>query len=110
MLCTRIINLQLLDSFLILFCAQGCFTLHQVGTPTDEAIEITNTDNATPIRHFTRTKKVNHFIFGLVSPDDAGIEKIVSDAVKLEGGTKAVNVRTKYQQKFIDGLVVLSAS
>lgn len=90
---------------LALFCAQGCYTLHQVGTPTDEAIEITNTDNATPIRHFTRTKKVNHFVFGLVSPDDAGIERIVSDAVKLEGGTKAVNVRMKYQLKFVDGLV-----
>lgn len=58
----------------LVFCAllfvfsQGCFTLNQVGTPTNEAIEITNSQNATLIKHFMRTKTVNHFIYGLVSP------------------------------------------
>ncbi len=89
----------------ILFVAQGCYTLNQVGVPTDEAIEITNSENATSIKHFTRTKTVSHFIYGLVSPDDAGIERIVADAVKQSGGTRAFNVKMKYQQTFINGLV-----
>ena len=85
--------------------SQGCYTLNQVGTPIDEAIEITNSENATSIKHFTRTKTVNHFVYGLVSPDDAGVEKVVADAVKQNGGTRAVNVKMKYQQTFINGLV-----
>ena len=89
----------------MLVFGQGCFTLNQVGTPTNEAIEITNSENATSIKHFTRTKTVNHFVFGLVSPDDAGIEKVVSDAVKQNAGTRAVNVKMKYQQTFVNGLV-----
>jgi hypothetical protein len=90
---------------ILLIIGQGCYTLNQVGSPVDEAIEITNTENATPIKHFSRTKTVNHFVYGLVSPDDAGIEKIVADAVKQNGGTRAVNVKLKYQQTFINGLV-----
>lgn len=89
----------------LLFVVQGCYTLNQVGSPVDEGIEITNTENATVIKHFTRTKTVNHFVYGLVSPDDAGIEKIVADAVKQNGGTHAVSVKLKYQQTFINGLV-----
>ena len=89
----------------LLVIVQGCYTLNQVGSPVDEGIEITNTQNATTIKHFTRTKTVNHFVYGLVSPDDAGIEKIVADAVKQDGGTHAVNVKIKYQQTFINGLV-----
>lgn len=89
----------------ILASMPGCYTLNQVGTPVEEAIELTNAQNATVISHFVRTKKMNHFIYGLVSPDDAGIEKMVSDAVKTAGGTKAVNVRIKYQMNFVDGLV-----
>lgn len=89
----------------VLLVGTGCYTMNQVGSPTDQAIEITNADNATPINHFTRKKTVNHFIYGLVSPDDVGIEKLVSDAVKQGGGTGAVNVRLKYQQTFINGLV-----
>lgn len=91
----------------IFLFGQGCYTLSQVGTPTEEAIEITNSDNATSIKHFTRTKTVNHFIYGLVSPDDAGIEKLVADAVKQNGGSRAVNVKMKYQQTFVNGLVAL---
>jgi hypothetical protein len=90
---------------ILLIIGQGCYTLNQVGSSVDEAIEITNTENATPIKHFSRTKTVNHFVYGLVSPDDAGIEKIVADAVKQNGGTRAVNVKLKYQQTFINGLV-----
>ena len=89
----------------ILLVGQGCYTLNQIGTPTDEAIEITNSENATSIKHFTRTKTVSHFIYGLVSPDDAGVEKIVADAVKQYGGTRAVNVKMKYQQTFLNGFV-----
>ncbi|MCK6623115.1 MAG: hypothetical protein HUU32_16055 [Calditrichaceae bacterium] len=89
----------------IVFLAQGCYTLNQVGTPVDEAIEITNIQQAAAVQHFTRTKTLNHFVYGLVSPDDAGIEKVVSDAVKQHGGTRAVNVKMKYRQTFINGLV-----
>ena len=84
---------------------QGCFTLNQVGTSTDSAIEITNSQSATSIAHFTKTKKVNHFIFGLVSPEDSGAEKLISDEVKVNNGSRAVNVRMKYQHTFVDGLL-----
>lgn len=90
---------------IVFIIGQGCYTLNQVGSPVDEGIEITNTENATPIKHFIRTKTVNHFVYGLVSPDDAGIEQIVADAVKQNGGTHAVNVKLKYQQTFVNGLV-----
>jgi hypothetical protein len=89
----------------ILIISQGCYTLNQIGSPTNEAIEITNSENSIPIKHFTRTKTVNHFVYGLVSPDDVGIEKVVSDAVKQNSGTRAVNVKIKYQQTFVNGLV-----
>jgi hypothetical protein len=91
----------------ILMISQGCYTLNQIGSPTNEAIEITNSEKATSIKHFTRTKTVNHFVYGLVSPDDVGIEKLVSDAVKQSGGTRAVNVKMKYQQTFVNGLVAV---
>jgi len=89
----------------LLFLSQGCYTLNQVGTYTEEGIEITNKENAPLLQHFSRTKTVNHFVYGLVSPDDAGIEQIVSDAVKINNGTGAVNVKIKYQQTFLNGLV-----
>lgn len=90
---------------IVVIIGQGCYTLNQVGSPVDEGIEMTNKENATAIKHFTRTKTVSHFVYGLVSPDDAGIEKIVADAVKQDGGTRAVNVKLKYQQTFVNGLV-----
>jgi len=89
----------------LLFLSQGCFTLNQVGTYTEEGIEITNKKNAPLIQHFSRTKTVNHFVYGLVSPDDAGIEQIVSEEVKMKNGTRAVNVKMNYQQTFLNGLV-----
>ena len=102
----KLFDKLLIGTFLsMLLFSQGCYTLNQVGTPTNEAIEITNSQNATSINHFTRTRTVNHFVFGLVSPDDAGIEKVVADAVKLNSGTRAVNVKLKYQQTFVNGLV-----
>ncbi len=91
---------------LVLF-TQACYSLKQVGSPTQESIEITNAENATAVSHFKKTKTIHHFIGGLVSPDDVGIEKLVSDAVQLEGGTGAVNVRIKYQMTFVNGLVNL---
>jgi len=89
---------------LVLF-TQACYSLKQVGSPTPESIEITNAEHATTIGHFERTKTIHHFIFGLVSPDDVGIEKLVSDEVQLNGGTGAVNVRINYQMTFLNGLV-----
>jgi hypothetical protein len=99
---------RLLSVCLILLFAlsmQGCYTLRSVGAPVSEQIELTNTEHAAVISHFSRTQKVNHFVYGLVSPADSGLEKLVADQVKLAGGTKAVNVRVKYQMTFIDGLV-----
>ncbi len=43
----------------------------------------------------------------MVSPDDVGIEKLVADAVQLDAGAGAVNVRIKYQMTFVNGLVNL---
>ena len=90
---------------LLVLSIQGCYTLNQSGVPIDEAIELTNAEQARSIGHFTKTKKVNHFIFGLVSPEDAGIETMISNAVKTGGGSRAVNVRIKYQATFVDGLI-----
>lgn len=89
----------------VLLFGQGCYTLNHVGTPTDTPIEITNAQDATPVEHFEQKKTMHHFVNGLVSPDDAGVEKLVSDAVKQYGGTRAVNVKIKYQQTFMNGLV-----
>ncbi|MDO8549445.1 MAG: hypothetical protein Q7S39_04730 [Ignavibacteria bacterium] len=88
-----------------LFLLTGCYTLNQVGAPTDEAIEITNSEKAVPISHFVRDVTVNHFIFGLVSPGDAEVEKLISQEIKKYGGTRAVNVRMKYQSTFLNGLI-----
>jgi hypothetical protein len=93
--------------FVALFLLTGCYTLNQVGAPTDEAIEITNSEKAVPISHFVRDETVNHFIFGLVSPGDAEVEKLISQEIKKNGGTRAVNIRMKYQQTFLNGLIGL---
>ncbi len=87
------------------FSLHGCYTLNQVGTPISERIDVISTDNPQVVEHFTRTKKIHHFVYGLVSPDDAGIEKLISNEVQLKGGTRAVNVKIKYQSTFVDGLV-----
>jgi len=86
---------------------QGCFTLNQIGSTRDSGIEMTNSENASSIKNFTKTKKVNHFLWGLVSPDDPQVEKLVSDEVKANNGTRAVNVKMKYQQTFGNGFLTL---
>lgn len=86
---------------------QGCFTLNQIGSTRDSGIEMTNSENASSIKNFTKTKKVNHFLWGLVSPDDSEVEKLVSDEVKANNGTRAVNVKLKYQQTFGNGFLTL---
>ena len=90
---------------LLALSAQGCYTLNQAGGPVQEVIEMTNAEQARSINHFTKTKRVNHFVYGLVSPEDVGIEKLVSDAVKTAGGSRAVNVRINYQMTLVDGLI-----
>ncbi len=86
---------------------QGCFTLNQIGSTQDSGIEMTNSENASSIKNFTKTKKVNHFLWGLVSPDDSEVEKLISDEVKANNGTRAVNVKLKYQQTFGNGFLTL---
>lgn len=83
----------------------GCFTMNQVGTPTGTTIEFTNADNNKTSQHFSHTKSVNHYLWGLVSPKDAGVEKIVANEVKKYGGKEAVNVKLRYQQTFVNGLL-----
>ncbi len=86
---------------------QGCFTLNQIGSTRDSGIEMTNSENASSIKNFTKTKKVNHFLWGLVSPDDSEVEKLISDEVKANNGARAVNVKLKYQQTFGNGFLTL---
>ena len=86
---------------------QGCFTLNQIGSTRDSGIEMTNSENASSIKNFTKTKKVNHFLWGLVSPADPQVEKLISDEVKANNGTRAVNVKLKYQQTFGNGFLTL---
>jgi len=85
--------------------AQGCYTLNQVGTSEKGGIELTNSGNAITTGEFTAKKWVNHFLFGLVSPPDAGVEKLILETVRERGGTRAVNVRVEYQMTFVNGLL-----
>ena len=79
--------------------------MHQVGTASKEGIEITNMEKASSMGQFSSKKWVHHFIFGLVSPDDVGVEKLISEAVQSKGGTRAVNVKMQYQMSFVNGLL-----
>ena len=90
---------------MLVFLLQSCFTLRHGTIPVDEGIELTNVNDENIEGSFEGTKKIHHFIGGLVSPDDAGIEELVSNQIKLAKGKKAVNVRIEYKQKFVDGLV-----
>ncbi len=45
------------------------------------------------------------WIFGLVSPADAGLEKLISEAVRSKGGTRAVNIKMQYQMSFLNGFL-----
>ena len=101
-------------NFLVVFAlvvlvvfSQGCYTMHQVGTASTEGIEITNMEKASSMGQFSSQKWVHHFIFGLVSPADAGAEKLISEAVRSKGGTRAVNVKMQYQMSFLNGLLNL---
>jgi len=85
--------------------SQGCYTLNQVGSATDTGIELTNKSNATSMSEFSAKKKVNHFLWGLVSPADAEVEQLIANQVQSAGGSKAVNVRMTYQMTFVDGLL-----
>ena len=87
--------------------SQGCFTLNQIGSTRDSGIEMTNSENASASKNFTKTKKVNHFLWGLVSPADSQVEKLISDEVKAANGSRAVNVKLKYQQTFGNGFLSL---
>ncbi|MCP5062927.1 MAG: hypothetical protein GY936_10730 [Ignavibacteriae bacterium] len=87
------------------FLTQGCFTLNQVGTPTDYGIEITNKDNETSTHHFIQYTLVNHYLWGLVSPEDAGVEKIIANEIHKYKGSRAVNIKIRYQQTFVNGLL-----
>ena len=84
--------------------SQGCYTMNQVGR-SDSPIEIGSSKNGATGQHFTKSKKVGHFLWGLISPEDAGVEKLISDEVKAKKGSRAVNVKMKYQMTFIDGLL-----
>ncbi len=90
---------------LSLVLGSGCYSLKQPGSAVSESIEVTNMENAAAVHHFQRTKTVNHFILGLVSPDDAGIEELIAEEVQKQEGKGAVNVTLKYQQTFVNGLV-----
>ena len=91
--------------FLGIFFLTGCYTLNQVGEPVDHGIEMTNMEKATPMSHFQQDVTVNHFIWGLVSPENAEVEKLISQEVERVGGSRAVNIRMKYQMTFVNGLL-----
>ena len=91
--------------FLGIFFFTGCYTLNQVGEPVDHGIEITNMEKTTPVSHFQREVIIDHFIWGLVSPANAEVEKLISQEVEKAGGVRAVNIRMKYQMTFLNGLL-----
>lgn len=93
--------------FTLIFLVNGCYTLNQIGEPVQQGIEITNTAQVTPVSHFKTDETVNHFIYGLISPGNAEVEKLIAQEVQRVGGTRAVNIRMRYQQTFVNGLVNL---
>lgn len=98
-------RLFILVLFSMVFLLPGCFTFNQVGSPGDGKIELTNADSDTVTERFEDSKTVNHFIFGLISPSDSGLEELINKNVKMKKGKGAVNVKIKYQQTFVYGLV-----
>jgi len=93
--------------FIGIFLLTGCYTLNQIGEPVDQGIEITNMEKATPVSHFERDETITHFLWGLVSPANAEVEQIIAKEVQRIGGTRAVNIRMKYQMTFVNGLLNL---
>jgi hypothetical protein len=99
-------SIRIIGTFFIgIFLLTGCYTLNQIGEPVDQGIEITNVEKATPISHFKTDETINHFIWGLVSPSNAEVEKLIAQEVQRVGGTRAVNVRMTYQATFLNGLI-----
>jgi len=64
-------------------------------------------EKATPVSHFERDETINHFLWGLVSPANAEVEQLIAMEVQRIGGTRAVNIRMKYQMTFLNGLLNL---
>jgi len=83
----------------------GCYTLNAIGTPADQTLSLSNQPPGSVIKHFSTTMKVNHFIYGLVTPSDPDVAKAISDEVKAGGGTNAINVKMHYEMTFVDGLI-----
>jgi len=89
----------------VIFVFPACYTLNTVNSPTDVPIQISNAKEQNIIGHFESSMWVNHFIAGLVTPNDPDVSKIVAEQVKMKGGTGAVNVKVNYQMTFVNGLL-----
>ncbi|MDH3267504.1 MAG: Bor family protein [Ignavibacteria bacterium] len=99
-------SIRIIATFFIgIFLLTGCYTLNQIGEPVDQGIEITNMEKVTPVSHFETDATINHFLWGLVSPSNAEVEQLIAQEVKRIGGTRAVNIRMKYQMTFVNGLL-----
>ena len=83
----------------------GCYTLNAIGTPADQTLSLSNHPSGSVVKHFSTTMKVNHFIYGLVTPADPEVAKAISDEVKAAGGANAINVKVRYEATFVDGLI-----
>ena len=95
----------LLAVLALVFLATGCYTLEQVGGPTEQKVEISNVQKSSVAGSFTTTKTVNHFVFGLINTSPMDIGKIAADEARAKGGKAAVNVRVHYQATFVNGLL-----
>ena len=87
--------------------ASGCYTLNAIGTPADQTLSLSNHPAGSVVKHFSTTMKVNHCIYGLVTPSNPEVAKAISDEVKAAGGTSAINVKMSYEATFVDGLINL---
>ena len=89
----------------IVLLGPGCYTLSTANSPTDQSVEMSNVNKATPVAHFQQTAWMHHFLFGLISSNKADITKMVANEVKLKGGSSAVNVKITYEMTFVQGLI-----
>jgi hypothetical protein len=83
----------------------GCYTVNVIGTPADYTFSLSNQPTGPVIKHFSTTMKVNHFVYGLVTPDNPDVVKAISDEVKAASGNQAINVKIRYEATFVDGLI-----
>ena len=95
----------LLILLVLVITGAGCYTLNAIGTPAEQTLSMSNHPAGSVIKHFSTTMKVNHFIYGLVTPSNPEVAKAISDEVKAAGGTNAINVKVHYQMTFVDGLI-----